>query len=292
MGRKSVRQSFRTDTSRAILVNNSLVCLPTPRAMFSRFRHAIVRPPARNFADGLTTMDLGTPDVDLALKQHAAYCAALVRHGCALTTLPADPRYPDSTFVEDTALILPDDGAILTRPGAESRAGEVDAIRDAVAKVFAELPQIEAPGTLDAGDVCEVGPHVFIGLSHRTNANGAQQLVDWLAMNGCTASVVDIRNTPGILHLKSGVCALEEELLISIDALADNPAFDDYDVLRVPAGEEYAANCVRVNDVIFVAAGYPRTHAMLREAGYTLEVLDMSEFAKMDGGLSCLSLRF
>ena len=260
--------------------------------MFARFSHAIVRPPARSFADGLTTVDLGEPDVDRALAQHAAYCAALDRHGCQLLELPADSRYPDSTFVEDTALILPGQAAILTRPGADSRAGEVDAIRDAVWRWFPESPEITAPGTLDAGDVCEAGHHVFIGISHRTNDEGARQLTAWLASYGVSASIVDIRDTPGILHLKSGVVALEPHRLVAIDALANHPEFGDYEVLRVPAGEEYAANCVRVNDVVFVADGYPRTHGMLRRAGYSLELLNMSEYAKMDGGLSCLSLRF
>jgi dimethylargininase len=260
--------------------------------MFARFTRAIVRAPARNFAEGLTTVDLGMPDVDLALRQHADYCAALERNGCGLIVLPADDRYPDSTFVEDTALLLPGQGAILTRPGAESRAGEVDAIREAIAQQFTHPAEIRAPGTLDAGDVCEAGKHVFIGLSHRTNREGAQQLSAWLETHGVSSTTVDIRDTPGILHLKSGVVALDEGRLVAISALANHRAFRDCDVLRVPDGEEYAANCVRVNDVVFVAAGYPATHAMLRTAGYRLEVLDMSEFAKMDGGLSCLSLRF
>lgn len=260
--------------------------------MFSRFTHAIVRPPARNFADGLTTVDLGVPDVDLALAQHRAYCTALERLGCALTWLAADDRFPDSTFVEDTALILPGRGAILTRPGADSRAGEVDAMRAPLTTFFANAAQIVAPGTLDAGDVCEAEDHVFIGLSHRTNEAGAAQLAAWLATHGVSASTIDIRETPGILHLKSGVVALDTRTLLAIEVLADHPAFVGFTVLRVPRGEEYAANAVRVNDAVLVADGYPATHALLRDAGFALEPLDMSEFAKMDGGLSCLSLRF
>jgi len=97
---------------------------------------------------------------------------------------------------------------------------------------------------------------------------------------------------PGILHLKSGIAALEPRRLVLIDALADHPAFAGYDVLRVPVGEEYGANCVRVNDVVFVSTGQPQLDTLLRGLGYTLEVLDMSEYARMDGGLSCLSLRF
>lgn len=263
-----------------------------PFTMFARFTHAIVRPPARNFANGITTVSLGVPNVDLALAQHAAYCDALEQNGCALTRLSADDRYPDSTFVEDTALIVPRQGAIYTRPGAESRAGEVDAIRDAVHPYFPNAPAIVAPGTLDAGDVCEAGTHMFIGISHRTNYAGARQLGDWLSVHGVTSSTIDIRNIPDILHLKSGVVAIDAGRLVAIRALAAHPEFVDYEVLQVPDGGEYSANCVRVNDVVLVAAGYPRTHAMLRELRYELVELDMSEFAKMDGGLSCLSLRF
>lgn len=260
--------------------------------MFSRFTRAIVRPPARNFADGLTTVDLGVPDVDLAVRQHAAYCDALARHGCEVIALPADEAHPDSTFVEDTALILPGLGALLTRPGAASRAGEVEAIGTALRPFFAGLAQITAPATLDAGDVCEAGSHVFIGISHRTSPEGAEQLTTWLAQFGYTASTVDIRGIDSILHLKSGIAALEPRRLVLIDVLADHPAFAGYDVVRVPAGEEYGANCVRVNDVVFVSEGQPQLDAQLRALGFTLEVLDMSEYRKMDGGLSCLSLRF
>ncbi len=260
--------------------------------MFSRFTRAIVRPPAPNFADGLTTVDLGTPDVALALRQHAAYCAALERHGCTLIALAPDDDFPDSTFVEDTALIVPGHGALLTRPGAASRAGEVTAIGAALATFFPQLAQVTAPGTLDAGDVCEAGHHVFIGVSHRTNAEGAAQLTTWLAQFGITASTIDIRGIDAILHLKSGIAALEPQRLVLIEALADHPAFAGYEIVRVPAGEEYGANCVRVNDVVFTSAGQPQLDAQLRMLGYTLEVLDMSEYRKMDGGLSCLSLRF
>lgn len=260
--------------------------------MFSRFTQAIVRPPAHNFARGLTTAQLGSPDVALAMDQHAAYCDALARHGCTLIHLPADDRFPDSTFVEDTALILPHRGAMLTRPGADSRAGEVTAIRQALAPFFPDLHQITAPGTLDAGDVCEVAKRAFLGISQRTNACGARQLSHWLGSHGCTAATVDIRQVPGILHLKSGMSALDEQRLIVIEELAAHPALRGFELLVVPPGDEYAANCVRCNDVVFTAAGFPRTHALLRARGYELEVLEMSEFAKMDGGLSCLSLRF
>ncbi|MBX9927831.1 MAG: hypothetical protein K2X99_02870 [Gemmatimonadaceae bacterium] len=260
--------------------------------MFSRFTHAIVRPPARSFADGLTTASLGAPDVDRALEQHAAYCRALEQHGCTLTVLPADDAHPDSTFVEDTVLVLPGRGAILTRPGAPSREGEVTAMLAPIAAHFSDIATINAPGTLDAGDVCEAEALVLIGISHRTNDEGARQLAAWLSTYGIASRTIDIRDVPGILHLKSGLVALDRRVAVAIDALATHPALHDFEVIRVAPSENYAANCVRVNDVVFVAEGFPILHDTLRARGYTLVPLAMQEFEKMDGGLSCLSVRF
>ena len=255
------------------------------------FRRAIVRPPAANFAEGLTTVDLGRPDVEKALAEHAAYCRALVECGLELTRLPADPRFPDSTFVEDAALITPG-GAVLTRPGAPSRAGEVDGIAEALAPFFPAPRRIEAPGTLDGGDICEAGDHWFIGISERTNPEGARQLARFLADDGVSSSTVDIRGVAGILHLKSGIAWLSGRRLVVIDSLAANPAFAAWDRIRVEPSEVYAANAVVVNDAVLFARGFPHLEGRLVELGYRPLVLDMSEFQKMDGGLSCLSLRF
>jgi dimethylargininase len=254
-------------------------------------RHAIVRPPGSNFAEGLTTVDLGRPDHERALSQHAAYCEALEQCGLALTRLPADLRHPDSTFVEDTA-VLTARGAILSRPGALSRSGEAEAMRGTLSKFYPELAEISAPGTLDGGDVCEAGDHFFIGVSERTNEEGARQLAALLAGIGFTAGVVDIRGIPGILHLKSGIACPAEGTIVAIDALAGHPAFRSHAIVPVPSAEGYAANCVRVNDRLLFAAGHPLLAASLRRMGFDLLVLEMSEFEKMDGGLSCLSLRF
>lgn len=255
------------------------------------YTRALVCPPTANFAAGLTTVDLGVPDHACALQQHAAYCQALAACGLQLTALPGDTRFPDSTFVEDAA-ILTAQGAILTRPGAVSRSGEVDAIGGALAAYYPHLAAIEAPGTLDGGDICEAGDHFLIGISARTAAEGAAQLARWLAAQGCTSECIDIRNTPGILHLKSGIAYIGDNRMVVIDALADHPALARYEQVRVDAGEEYAANCIRVNDWLLVPAGYARLAARLRGLGYALVELEMSEFQKMDGGLSCLSLRF
>jgi dimethylargininase len=255
------------------------------------FRNAIVRPPAPNFGDGHTTVDLGAPDHALALVQHEAYCAALECCGLALTRLPADPRHPDSTFVEDTA--IPVGGrVILTRPGAASRRGEVSAIREALLTFYNRVEAIEEPGTLDGGDVCEANGHVFIGLSHRTNEEGARQLAAFLADGGMTSATIDVRAIHGILHLKSGLAHVGRGRVVAIQALAAHPALERYRVLTVDPDEGYAANCVLVRDRILVPSEHPRTLSALERLGLEPIALDMSEFRKMDGGLSCLSLRF
>jgi dimethylargininase len=251
--------------------------------------HGIVRPPGPNFAAGLTTTNLGAPDDVRALQQHQAYCMALEECGLMLTILETDDRYPDSTFVEDTA-VLTRHGAILTRPGAASRLGEVASIAAALSHYYPQLHSIREPGTLDGGDVCETEDHFFIGISERTNEAGAQQLAAWLNSFGLSSSFIDIRGINSILHLKSGLAYLGDNRLVAIDALADQ--FKRHELVRVTAGEEYAANCIRVNDRVLVAAGYPHFERALRNLGCQTIALQMTEFQKMDGGLSCLSLRF
>jgi dimethylargininase len=252
---------------------------------------AIVRPPSENFADGLTTVDLGAPDFGMALEQHERYCEALVTCGLELTRLRPDPLYPDSTFVEDTALMLPK-SAILTRPGAPSRDGEIVEMESVLQGFFPSLRRIQPPGTVDGGDICDAGPHWFIGVSARTNEEGARQLTGILAEAGFTSSRVDIRGVAGILHLKSGIAHVSDRKLVVIDSLAADPAFESWEIVPVDAGEEYAANCVSVNGRLLFPKGFPRLEARLRTLGERPLVLDMSEFQKMDGGLSCLSLRF
>ena len=257
----------------------------------TRFTHAIVRLPGSNFADGLTREDLGAPSLARALEQHAAYCQALRDCGLALTTLPADRAHPDGTFVEDAAILLPE-GAILTRPGADERLGEVAAVADALRAHYPTLACIEAPGTVDGGDICEAGQHVFIGLSHRTNEAGAAQLARWLAGRGHSSSVVDVRAIGSILHLKSGMSWLGDGRLLVIGELATHPAFAGFEIVQTSADEDYAANAVRVNDAVLIASGFPRLQARLGALGYRCLALAMGEYRKMDGGLSCLSLRF
>lgn len=255
------------------------------------FTRAIVRIPGSNFAAGLTTADLGVPQYDQVLAQHAHYCEALRECGLSLTTLEADLRFPDSTFVEDTAILTPR-GAILARPGAKSRQGEVEAIQSSLVTFFPSTPSIQFPGTVDGGDICEAADHFFIGISHRTNEEGARQLAAHLAALGYTSSTIDIRAMPSILHLKSAIAYIGDNTIVVMEEMTGNGRFREYNLIPVVPEESYAANCVLVNDRVLVADGFPRLLADLVARGFDPLVLNMSEFRKMDGGLSCLSLRF
>jgi dimethylargininase len=255
------------------------------------FTHAIVRTPGKNFAQGLTTVDLGVPRYDQVLAQHTRYCEALQACGLAITSLEPDLDHPDSTFVEDTA-VLTGRSAVLTRPGARSREGEVAAMRPVLRGFFPVTVEIETPGTVDGGDICEAEDHFFLGLSLRTNEEGARQLAAHLAGEGYTSTVVDVRGMSSILHLKSGVSYIGNNTLVVMEEMAGWEAFAGYELIRVAREESHGANCIRVNDRVLVAAGYPRLTAELTARGFDPLEVDMSEFRKMDGGLSCLSLRF
>jgi dimethylargininase len=256
------------------------------------FSRAIVRAPASSFADGLTTSGaLGRPDLRKARAQHAAYCRALADCGLALTEIEPDDAFPDSTFVEDTALIA-DRVTVITRPGAASRRGETDAVESVLRRFRPRLEHIDPPGTVDGGDVCQVGEHFLIGVSARTNEHGAEQLAAILSRYGYTSSSVDIRGNRRMLHLKSGMAYLGDGLLVQVAGCPRILGMADHRVFEVAAAEAYAANCLLVNDWILVASGFPQQAAALQARGYRLRPLDMSEFRMMDGGLSCLSLRF
>jgi len=255
------------------------------------FSNAIVRKPGRNFSEGLTMGRLGVPSYEKALEQHLGYCRALELCGLRVTKLEADLQHPDATFVEDTA-ILTRDSAILTRPGAKSREGEVAEIREPLGRLYGTFHHIRAPGTLDGGDVCQAENHFFIGISRRTNEEGAHQLAALLARQGHASSFVDIRGRNNILHLKSGLAYIGNNRLVVNEELSGHVEFGGYSLVRVNAEENYAANCLRLNERVLVPAGFPGLEDSLQRLGYAVFPLDMSEFEKMDGGLSCLSLRF
>ena len=255
------------------------------------FKKAIVRAPGRNFAEGLTSVDLGAPVFERALEQHEAYCQALESCGLDLVRLTPCDRYPDSAFVEDTAVLTPH-GAVIARPGHASRLGEIDAIEPIIREHFSTVHAISEPGTVDGGDICEAGDHFFIGISQRTNEAGARQLTRILKSLGYSSSLIDIRGLSNILHLKSGLAYLGGKQLVVIEALRELEEFSGYDLICLNSAEEYAANCLPVNGRILIAAGFDEARKQLVQMGYQTIPLEMSEFQKMDGGLSCLSLRF
>ncbi len=254
------------------------------------FTQAIARLPGSTLVSGITTATEGVPDFARAVEQHRHYREALERCGLAVTTLPADERFPDGCFVEDPAIVTPR-GAIAMRPGAPSRLGEVESLIQALVPIFGDFARITAPGTVDGGDICEADGHYLIGVSARTNPAGAEQLAGLLADLGYSSGFVDIRPSRRLLHLKSGIAYLGDgRLVVTADVPRD--ALGLYELIDVPETERYAANCIRVNERVLIAAGYPRTRAAIEDCGYTTVALEMSEFRKLDGGLSCLSLRF
>jgi dimethylargininase len=238
---------------------------------------------------GLTAHpELGRPDYSLALAQHAAYVAALEDCGLEVAIYPADEDYPDSCFIEDVA-VCTGKFALVTRPGAPTRRGETAGIEAILGRHYGDIVVISAPGSLEGGDVMMVGDHFFVGLSERTNRAGAQQLIDALARHGLSGSLVEM---PEILHLKTGLAYLEDGILLATEEFAAYPAFGKLRKIGIPAAESYAANCIRVNDRVLVPAGFPQVEARIREAGFSVLLVDTSEYRKLDGGLSCLSLRF
>lgn len=249
------------------------------------FTRAVCRLPGNDLATGLATADLGAPDPVLARRQHAAYVAALEEAGLAVEVLPALPGHPDACFVEDAAVLVPG-LAVITRPGAPSRRGE----EETVAAALADLEQVRlaAPATLDGGDVLVAEGTCWIGLSERTNADGARALAAALVPRGYTCITVPVG---ACLHLKSDVNHVGGRRLLTTRSFVDHPAFRGWETLRVPEEEAYAANVLLVGGTLLVPAGYPRTRALLDTLGLPVHELEMSEFRKVDGGLTCLSLR-
>jgi dimethylargininase len=237
---------------------------------------------------GLSTAALGRPDYEKALAQHDAYVQALRSCGLDVTVLAADETHADSVFIEDTA-VLSEKVAVIARPGAPSRLGEEGDVSAALRSYYACLESIAAPGTLEGGDVFRAGDRFFVGISGRTNPEGARQLALFLKQHGYSATSVPLR---AVLHLKTGVAYLENNRLLACGEFLDQPLLSSFEIVPVPAAEAYAANSVWINGRVLVPAGFPRTRKNIETLGYEVVPVDVSEFRKLDGGLSCLSLRF
>ncbi|WP_408008472.1 dimethylarginine dimethylaminohydrolase family protein [Pseudalkalibacillus sp. A8] len=252
------------------------------------YKNVIVKKPGKSYVNGLTTSDLGKPVYEKALEQHDAYVEALKKCGVSVTFLPANEEFPDSTFVEDTAVLTPE-FAVISNPGAVSRNGETGEIETALKKFYDTFHYIKTPGTLDGGDILQIEDHFYIGISDRTNEEGARQLKEILESEGYKGKIVPLQK---FFHLKTGISYLGKELIIAAGEFVDHPDFQHYKKITVPLEEEYSANCIRVNDYVIIPKGYEETIRQINEAGFETIELEMSEFQKHDGGLSCLSLRF
>jgi dimethylargininase len=226
-------------------------------------------------------------DVQRAAAQHAAYEATLARLGCTVHRLPDEPNLPDSVFVEDTAVVL-DELAVIARPGAESRRGETTSVSTALGE-HRQLEKIEAPGTLDGGDVLCIGQRIYVGVSGRTNAEGGRQLADLAAPHGYHVSGVEVR---GCLHLKSAVTAIADDTLLVNPRWVDVGDFHGFRLVDVHPDEPFAANTLRIDETIVCAAAAPRTLELLGARGFAVESVEVSELAKAEAGVSCCSLIF
>jgi dimethylargininase len=251
------------------------------------FTHAITRLPGENFADGITTSTLGHPSYPLIQQQHHAYRKALQTLGLDVIVLPAEQGFPDAYFVEDPAIVTPRI-AVITQPGAPSRQGE-EITLEPVLKQYRPVFHIHSPGTVEGGDILMVENHYFIGLSDRTNGEGASQLTDLLAGADHISTVVPVAAG---LHLKSSVNYVGKNTLLITKELADQPAFANYEKIILDQDEMYAANTLWVNDALLIPKGFPKTYARLTSLNMLIIELDVSEVQKMDGGLTCMSLRF
>ena len=251
------------------------------------YTHAITRKPGKNFGDGITTANHSSPSYDLIIDQHKVYVAALRSLGMEVIVLDAHPDYPDAHFVEDTAVVTTQ-VAVITNPGADARKGEVDSIEPVLSR-YRKIARIRAPGTLDGGDVFMAAELCFIGISDRTNPEGAEQLGRILEQSGYKWTPIPVT---GGLHLKSGVNYVGKNTLLVSREFAARGEFDEYEKIVLDEDEELAANTLWVNDTLLMPEGFPKTKERLEILGLPIIELDVSEAQKMDGGLTCMSIRF
>lgn len=257
------------------------------------FSKAIVRIPADNLGQGLTEAGLGCPDMKLTRTQHENYIEYFKQAGISVTILPSVEEYPDSVFVEDTAVMIPHENgtaAFLTRPGAQSRRGEVDEIEAAIAKQTDEIIRMQGNGLMEGGDVLLMGKTFYVGIDSRTNEDGCGQFATAAAKFGYKTIPVPFDN--GMPHLKTELSALDEETLIISARFAKREEFAGFKKIIVPQGEEYCSNCLYFGRKLLAPEGFPQTAELLDKNGFKPDFINMSEFRKMDGGLTCLSLRW
>lgn len=246
---------------------------------------AIVRPPSPRLAEAELTHLARTPiDVDRARAEHAGYVALLARLGLEVVHAPALPDHPDGVFVEDTAVIV-DDLAVLARPGARSRRGEVASIGAVLRDRGYRTATIEEPGTLDGGDVLQVGRIVYVGRTSRTDDTAIAQLQDLVAPLGRRVVPVEVT---GVLHLKSAATALPDGVIVAAPGCVDETVFADREVVHVP--EPSGADVLLVGQTVVVAASAPRTASLLAARGFEVVTVELTELEKAEAGVTCPSI--
>ncbi len=250
------------------------------------FGTVVVRGPGADALSGITTSAQGPGDLDRLRAQHRAYVDLLRDASEELVELPPLAGCPDAYFVEDVAVVLPEI-AILTRPGAAARRAEVDAMEPVLA-ARREIARLEDPATLDGGDVMVVGSEIFVGRSARTNQAGYEQFAALVKRHGYRCTAVEVTHS---LHLKSGAAHLGDGLLLLAPSYAASPAFADHPRMVAPPAEVYACNCLRLGDEILLPDGFPATRELLAAHGLRTAVLAVDQVERMDGGLTCMSLR-
>lgn len=253
------------------------------------FSHAICRKPSSSIINGLRAVDTGAPDLELFEKNHSDYISALKSTGAKVTVLNAMDAYPDSVFVEDAALCLPE-LAILMRPGAPTRLGEAKEMAPHLSTHYSTVRTIDGPGYIEGGDILVTEQEILVGKSARTNSAGVAELGNIVADYGY--QLREVETPPDVLHFKTDCSLLDEETILSTRRLAQTDCFNGYRVLYTEDGEEACANSIRFNDLLIMPKGFQRTAEMLDRAGYNICQVGNSEAAKLDGGMSCLSLRF
>ena len=253
------------------------------------FTHAITRRPSASIVEGLRAVDTGVPDLTTFLQHHRDYVKALKSTGAQVTELPEMEDYPDSVFVEDAALCLRE-AAIIMRPGAPSRLGEAARMRPVLESLYETVLTINGPGTIEGGDILVTEREILAGRSARTNAAGIAELTELVAPLGY--AVREVETPPDVLHFKTDCSLLDGETILATERLAKTGSFEGYRVIETAPGEEASANSIRFNKLVVFPFGFSQTLSRLQEQGFEVCEVGNSEAAKLDGGMSCLSLRF
>ena len=233
----------------------------------------------------ITHIDRSPIDVDTARSQHHGYVQALKELGCAVLELPAEADLPDSVFVEDPAVVLPE-VALITRPGADSRKPETESIARAL-QPYRELVFIESPATVDGGDVLVVEKNIYVGISTRSNSAALEQMNDLLGKYGYQVQGVELHDC---LHLKTAVTRVDDQTLLINRKWVDVENFEGFDLINVDESEPFAANCLPINGSIIFPVAFPKTSAKLASRGYKVKPVVVDELAKAEGAVTCCSL--